>query len=141
MPLLTEDIPKDYRRGLEFESAQTELSDSLNNLRIFPARLAHSRQIALHVRHEHRHSELAETLGDHSQRDRFSGPRRSGDHPMPVRHLRQQVEFFAVLRYQYWICHGLFFLFLCFPFRHFSQVSNEMAGRSKSIIYLVETID
>jgi hypothetical protein len=86
MPLLSEYIPKHDRAGFAFEISDLKLLRPLDHIRIVSTRLAQSREIAFHVRHENRHAPCAEIFRERLQRDRFSRSGGAGDQAVAVCH-------------------------------------------------------
>ena len=92
--LLTKNVIKPYRTALKGKVflVHAELGQPLLDKARQFARLTHARQVALHVGHETGHACLAETLGNHLQRHRFTRSRGAGNQSMPVGHVAQDAD-------------------------------------------------
>ena len=65
--------------------------DDMSTL-VAAAHLRKSREITLHVRHEHRHPDPRKALGQHLQAHRLSGACRAGDQAVTIGKFGQQAN-------------------------------------------------
>ncbi len=84
MALLAVEIPEHDRKAALAVIGQAQARDPLFDLGVWPARLAHAGQVALHVGHEHRHPVGAEALRQHLQRHRLAGAGGASNQAVPV---------------------------------------------------------
>jgi len=85
--LLAKHIPASRRISAKGEILELEFLNSLGDFGIVPAWLADAREIALHIRCEHRHAKAAEVFGHHLQGDRLARPRGTRHQAVTVRHI------------------------------------------------------
>ncbi len=96
--VLAENIPEAGGVGAVFKAVKPEALYARAHIGTVLAAAAHTRQIALYVRHEHRHAHVRERLRHHLHGDGLAGAGRAGDEPVAVCHLRQQIKVYVRLR-------------------------------------------
>ena len=90
MPELAVQIPEHHRAALVGVALDADLLHALADLVARCAGHREARDVALHVRHEHRHAEAGEALRQHQQRDRLPRAGRARDQAVAVPVLREQ---------------------------------------------------
>ena len=87
MSLLGIHVVEAHGACLELRVLDAELRQSLLDESRHLAHLAYSREVALHVGHETRHTGLTKTLGHHLQRDGLTRTGSAGDKSVTIGHL------------------------------------------------------
>ena len=90
MSLLAKHVPTGHRKLFVRKARELQHRHAIRHALIAAPDLRKARQIALHVRHKHRHTKPRKAFGQNLQTHRFSGAGRSGNQPVAVRELGQQ---------------------------------------------------
>ena len=92
VPLLAEHIPQGAGQPRKLRRRQVVLRNALAELRGHLPRLRDPGEIALHIGHEHRHTDAAKAFREHLQSHGLAGAGGPGDQAMTVRQRRQQAQ-------------------------------------------------
>jgi len=103
--LFAENVPDRGGKAFEIRGYPKLLVAGID-LGIAAARLSHACQVSFYIGHKDRYAEPAKAFGQPLERDGLAGTGRTGDHAVPVRHLRQQIKLcLFVFSYEDRFCH------------------------------------
>ncbi len=86
MSLLPEDVEKAHRAAMELRILNAELRHAFLDEPGKTARLRDAAEVSLHIGHEAGNARLTKSLGQHLQRNRFTGTGGAGDESVTAGH-------------------------------------------------------